>query len=62
MRSLGRILQITALIALPMAMILELGGFMGRSFGLSEMLLMLIFGISAFLLGRMIEGYSLRAN
>ena len=35
---------------------------MGRSFGLSEMLIMLVFGIAAFSLGRLIEGYSPEPN
>ena len=57
MKMTGRLLQQIALIALPLAMVLELTGLMGRSFGLSEMLIMLVFGIVAFLLGRMLEGY-----
>jgi hypothetical protein len=36
-------------------MLLELSGALGRSFGLSEMLLMLVFGASAFLIGRICE-------
>ena len=62
MKSLGRFLQLVALVALPLSMVLELSGLMGRSFGLSEMLIMLGFGIAAFLLGRLLEGYAPEAN
>jgi len=57
MKFAGRLLQLSALVALPLAMVLELTGLMGRSFGLSEMLIMLVFGIAAFSLGRLVEGY-----
>ncbi len=58
MNSLGRFLQLFALSALPLAMLLELTGALGRSFGLSEMLIMLVFGVSAFWFGRLLQGYS----
>ena len=58
MRYFGRMMQILALVLLPLAMIFELTGLLGRSFGLSEMLIMLVFGISAFLIGRILEGYA----
>jgi hypothetical protein len=62
MKSVGRFLQLLALVALPLSMVLELSGMMGRSFGLSEMLIMLGFGIAAFWLGRLLEGYAAKAN
>jgi TctA family transporter len=55
---LGKMLQICALVLLPLSMLFEATGMLGRSFGLSEMLVMLVFGISAFLMGRLIEGYA----
>lgn len=58
MRTLGRNLQRFALYLLPIAMVLEISGALGRSFGLSQMLLMLLFGMAAFGLGRYLEGYS----
>ena len=58
MNSLGRYLQLFALFVLPLGMLLELTGALGRSFGLSEMLIMLVFGVIAFWLGRFLEGYS----
>lgn len=60
MRSIGRSLQTLALLILPAAMMLEISGALGRSFGLSQMLILLVFGIAAFVLGRYLEGYSSR--
>ena len=62
MSILGRYLQLFALSVLPLAMLLELTDALGRSFGLSEMLIMLVFGVMAFWLGRLIEGYSAKSN
>lgn len=58
MRSLGRGLQYIGLALLPLAMIMELTDGLGRSFGVSEMLVMLIFGAAIFYAGRLVEGYS----
>ena len=58
MRYIGKMLQILALALLPASMIFEITGVLGRSFGLSEMLIMLVFGVSAFGIGRIIEGYA----
>ena len=57
MKSLGRLLQIGGLILLPLAMLLELTGQLGRR-GVAELLLMLVAGAAAFMLGRFIEGYA----
>jgi hypothetical protein len=58
MQGLGRLSQLVGLTVLPLAMFLELSNGLGREFHLSEMVIMLVFGVSAFLLGRLIEGYS----
>ena len=58
MRRVGKFMQVAALVLLPMAMILELTDALGRSFGLSEMLIMLVFGVLLFLVGRYVEGYA----
>ena len=58
MQGLGRLLPLVGLTALPLAMFLELSNGLGRAFHLSEMVVMLVFGVSAFMLGRLIEGYS----
>jgi hypothetical protein len=57
MRSVGKLLQILGLILLPMAMLLELTRILGPTFGVRDMLLMLVFGGALFYLGRFIEGY-----
>ena len=54
MRSVGRLMQFAGLSLLPVAMFLELG----NAFSLGKMLIMAIFGLSCFWLGRIIEGYS----
>ncbi len=59
MQLIGRLLQHAGLIALPVAIVLELSKLLGRSFGLSQMLIMLVFGFCAFQLGRYLEGYAL---
>ena len=56
MGTIGRWLQILALVLLPIAIFLELTGQLGRN-PLSDMLMITIFGGAAFYLGRMLEGY-----
>ena len=60
MRSFGKKLQILGLILLPLSMVLDLlgGSDPFRPFGVSQMILMLGFGVAAFIIGRIIEGYS----
>ncbi len=57
MKSLGKLLQIVGLVLLPLAMLMEISDLLGRQ-GVAEMLLMLIVGVAAFVLGRLIEGYA----
>jgi hypothetical protein len=58
MRFLGRSLQLFGLVILPLAMVLELSKLLGRDFGVSDMVIMLVAGAAAFLTGRIIEGYA----
>lgn len=58
MRFFGRALQIFGLVILPLAMLLEASRFLGRDFGVSDMVIMLVAGAAAFLMGRVIEGYA----
>jgi len=58
MRKLGRGLQILALVLLPVSMLMQVSNVLGRQLHVSEMVIMLIAGIAAFMLGRMIEGYA----
>lgn len=53
-RSLGRGLQLLALVALPLAMILQVG----EVLTVRQMLRVLVGGAAAFWLGRIIESYS----
>jgi len=51
-----------ALVILPLAMVLELTGGLGRRFGVSDMVLMLGYGVISFVLGRMLEGLAGRQS
>jgi hypothetical protein len=57
MKSLGKLLQVGGLVLLPVAMLMELTGMLGDR-ALTQMLLMLVVGSAAFILGRLIEGYA----
>ena len=52
--SVGRLLQTAALVALPVSMVVQLAG----GITLKEMLVLMVAGVSAFWLGRIIEGYA----
>ena len=58
MRTFGRLLQILGLVLLPMSIVLELTGGLGRTFGVSDMLVMMVLGAGAFFVGRLFEGYA----
>jgi hypothetical protein len=60
MRAFGKLLQVLGLALLPLSMVLDLlgGSDRYRPFGVSQMVLMLGFGIAAFFIGRILEGYS----
>ncbi len=60
MQKIGRWMQILGLVVLPVSILLELSGALDRSFGLSEMLLMMVFGFCAFYLGRYVESYAVK--
>ena len=57
MGTLGKSLQIFGLVILPISVVFELLGRLGRN-GLIEMLLMMLFGAAAFCLGRYLEGFA----
>ncbi len=52
----GRLLQIVGLIVLPLSMVMQLTDSLGRAIGVSQMVVMMVFGAAAFFLGRMLEG------
>jgi hypothetical protein len=57
---LGRTLQILGLVILPVGIVLELTGKLGRR-GVAELLLIMVFGFAAFHLGRYLEGLARNA-
>lgn len=58
MKSLGKGLQILGLVTLPVACMMEMQfGSLGRG-SVANMLLLMIGGVIAFVLGRFIEGYA----
>lgn len=60
LRQVGRLLQLAALIILPISMLLQLTNGLGRQLYVSEMVIILVFGAAAFSVGRIIEGYAVR--
>jgi hypothetical protein len=56
MKWFGRFLQTVGLIMLPLSMVLELSSTLGREFYVSDMVIMLLFGIGVFYVGRLMEG------
>ncbi len=60
MRAFGKLLQLFGLILLPVAMLMQLSDMLGRRIGLNQMLIMMVCGVAAFYLGRLIEGYAPR--
>jgi hypothetical protein len=56
MASLGRLLQIVGLVLPPLSILLQLQG----AVTLGQMLLMLVAAVSAFWIGRILEGYARR--
>jgi hypothetical protein len=51
-------MQWLGLTILPLAVFLELSRAVSQSFGVRQMLVMLVFGAALFWLGRLLEGYS----
>ena len=57
LRVFGRGLQLLGLLILPLGVILELAGRLGRR-GVAELVLIMVFGFAAFHVGRYLEGYA----
>jgi hypothetical protein len=61
MRSFGKLLQVVGLVMLPASMVMQLtGGIRAPTGGVtvSAMLLLMVFGVVLFSVGRVIEGYA----
>jgi hypothetical protein len=60
LRSLGRLMQVAGLAILPLAMVMQLTGSLRAPTGnvsVSVMLLLMVFGVVLFSLGRVLESY-----
>jgi hypothetical protein len=61
MRTLGKLLQVAGLVMLPISMMMQLTGGVraptGQGFTVSAMLLMMVAGVTLFVIGRFVEGY-----
>ena len=63
LHSFGRLLQTAGLAILPLAMVMQLSGPIRAPTGnvsVSAMLLLMVFGVVLFALGRVLEGYGRR--
>lgn len=60
MRFLGKTLQLVGLLILPLAMAMQLSDLLGRALHVSQMVFMMLFGVAAFSIGRLVEGYARR--
>jgi hypothetical protein len=61
MKTFGKLLQVAGLVLLPVSMMMQLtGGIRAPTggFSVSAMLLMMVFGVVLFSLGRLLEGFS----
>ena len=60
-RFVGRTLQFLGLALLPLGILLEVTGRLGRQ-GVAELFLIMAFGFAAFHIGRYMEGYAKHAR
>jgi hypothetical protein len=61
LRALGKLMQVAGMIVLPIAMLLQLTAGMRAptgAFSVSAMLVLMVFGVALFVLGRYIEGFA----
>ena len=61
MRNFGKLLQVAGLVLLPVSMMMQLtSGIRAPTggFSVSVMLLLMVFGVGLFALGRLIEGFA----
>ncbi len=62
MRILGKLCQVIGLVLLPVSMMLQITtgsrAATGAGFTVSTMLVMMVFGVAVFAIGRFLEGYS----
>jgi hypothetical protein len=56
--AIGKLLQVAGLVLLPLGIYLELSESLGRSGGLSQMLIIFVAGVAMFSIGRLLEGHA----
>jgi len=57
LRQIGKLMQVAALVLLPVSMLMQLTSGGMRANNVSAMLLLLVFGIALFSIGRYVEGF-----
>jgi hypothetical protein len=60
MKSIGKLMQIAGLTVLPLACYLELTGNLPRRLSIAGMVVVVVFGVCLFALGRYLEGMAAR--
>jgi hypothetical protein len=63
LRTLGKLMQVLGLVILPAAMVMQLTSQMRAPTGMgsvSAMLVLMVFGVAVFAIGRIVEGYGAR--
>lgn len=61
MRTIGKLLQVAGLVILPVSMVMQVTGGLRAPTGtvsVSVMLLLMVFGVVLFSIGRVVEGYA----
>ena len=53
-------MQFIGLTVLPLAIVMQLTDMLGRKIGVSQMVIMMVFGFAIFYAGRMLEGLGAR--
>lgn len=57
MRTLAKLMQLFGLAILPLGMLAQVSGVLGRDQGVADMLIMMLVGAASFYLGWVMEGY-----
>lgn len=57
MRTLAKFMQLFGLTILPLGVMMQLSGVLGRDRGVADMLIMMLVGAASFYLGWVMEGY-----
>jgi hypothetical protein len=57
MRTLAKMMQLFGLAVLPLGMLMQVSGALGRDRGVADMLIMMAVGAASFYLGWVMEGY-----